>query len=156
MRHGGFTLVEMLIAVAIVALLASIALPFAELQVQRSRERDLRHALREMREAIDAYKRASDDGRIARGVGKSGFPPTLGALVEGVPDARDPAGGKLYFLRRLPRDPFFDDPQVPAEETWGLRSSASPPSDPRAGADIFDIHSRHPGTGINGVPYREW
>ena len=156
MRLRGFTLVEMLIAVAIVALLASVALPFAELQVQRTRERDLRYALREMREAIDAYKRASDEGRIARAADKTGYPPTLRALVEGVPDKRDAAGAKLYFLRRLPRDPFFDDPQVPAEETWGLRSAASPPSDPRPGADVFDVYTRHPGNGMNGVPYREW
>jgi len=156
MTLRGFTLVEMLIAVAIVALLASIALPFAELQVQRSRERELRSALREMREAIDAYKRASDEGRIARAADRSGYPPTLGALVEGVPDRRDAAGTRLYFLRRLPRDPFFDDPQVPAEETWGLRSSQSPPDDPRPGADVFDVHSRHPGTGINGIAYRQW
>ena len=146
----------MLIAVAIVALLASVALPFAELQVQRTRERDLRHALREMREAIDAYKRASDEGRIARAADKSGYPPTLQALVEGVPDKRDAAGAKLYFLRRLPRDPFVDDPQVPAGETWGLRSSASPPDDPRPGADVFDVYSRNEGIGINGVPYRQW
>ena len=156
MKLRGFTLVEMLIAVAIVALLASIVLPFAELQVQRSRERDLRHALRELREAIDAYKRASDEGRIAKAADKSGYPPTLAALVEGVPDKRDAAGAKLYFLRRLPRDPFVDDPQVPPDQTWGLRSSASPPGDPRPGADVFDVYSRHPGTGINGVPYKEW
>jgi general secretion pathway protein G len=156
MKLRGFTLVEMLIAVAIVALLASIALPFAELQVQRTRERDLRHALRDLREAIDAYKRASDEGRIAKAADKSGFPPTLGALVEGVADKRDPAGAKLYFLRRLPRDPFFEDSQVPAEETWGLRSSKSPPNEPRSGDDVFDVHTRHPGSGINGVPYKEW
>ena len=156
MRQSGFTLVEMLIAVAIVALLASIALPFAELQVQRSHERELRLALREVREAIDAYKRASDEGRIARAADKSGYPPTLRALVEGVPDRRDAAGAKLYFLRRVPRDPFADEAQLPAEETWGLRSSQSPPEDPRPGADVFDVHSRHPGSGINGVPYKEW
>jgi len=142
--------------VAIVALLASIALPFAELQVQRSRERELRHALRELREAIDAYKRASDEGRIARAADKTGYPPTLRALVEGVPDKLDAAGAKLYFLRRLPRDPFFDDAQVPAHETWGLRSSKSSPEEPRSGEDVFDVHTRHAGVGINGVPYKDW
>lgn len=156
MTARGFTLVEMLIAVAIVALLASVALPFAELQVQRQRERDLRHALREVREAIDAYKRASDEGRIARAADKSGYPPTLRALIEGVADKRDAAGAKRYFLRRVPRDPFFADPQVAAEDTWGLRSSSSPPEDPRAGADVFDVYSRDPGTAINGIAYREW
>ena len=156
MRRKGFTLVEMLMAVAIVALLASIALPFAELQVQRQRERDLRHALRELREAIDAYKRASDELRIARPADKSGYPPTLRALVDGVVDVRSPSGAKLYFLRRIPRDPFFDDPQVAAAETWGLRSSISPPDQPSVGEDVFDVYSRKEGHGIKGVPYREW
>lgn len=155
-RHCGFTLVEVLIAVAIVAALASIALPLAELQVQRQRERDLRHALREVREAIDAYKRAYDEGRIERSVDKSGFPPTLLALVEGVTDARSQKSAKIYFLRRVPRDPFAADQQVPAHETWGLRASTSPPDDPRAGADVFDVYSLKPGAGMNGVPYKLW
>lgn len=155
-RHCGFTLVEVLIAVAIVAALASIALPLAELQVQRQRERDLRQALREVREAIDGYKRAYDEGRIERSLNKSGFPPTLLALVEGVTDARSQKGAKLYFLRRVPRDPFATDPQALAPETWGLRSSTSAADDPHAGADVFDIYSLKPGTGMNGVPYRQW
>ena len=155
-RHSGFTLVEVLIAVAIVAALASIALPLAELQVQRQRERDLRQALREVREAIDAYKRAYDEGRIERSVDKSGFPPTLLALVEGVTDAKSPKSAKLYFLRRVPRDPFATDPQAPAHETWGLRSSTSPPDDPRSGADVFDVYTLKPGAGMNGVPYKQW
>ena len=155
-RHSGFTLVEVLIAVAIVAALASIALPLAELQVQRQRERDLRQALREVREAIDAYKRASDEGRIERAADKSGFPPTLRALVDGVADAKNPKSAKLYFLRRVPRDPYATDPQVPAHETWGLRASSSPADDPLAGADVFDVYSLKPGVGMNGVPYRQW
>ena len=143
--------------VAIVALLASIALPLAELQVQRQRERDLRHALRELRDAIDAYKRASDDGRIERAADKSGFPPTLSALVEGVTDAKSPKKEvKLYFLRRLPRDPFNTEAQVAAQETWGLRASTSPADEPRAGADVFDVYSLGPGVGLNGVRYKEW
>ena len=155
-RDGGFTLVEVLIAVAIVAALASIALPLAELQVQRQRERDLRHALREVREAIDAYKRAFDEGRIDRSAEKSGFPPTLATLVEGVADAKNPKSAKIYFLRRVPRDPFNADPQIPAHETWGLRASNSPADDPRSGADVFDVYSMKAGVGMNGVPYKEW
>jgi general secretion pathway protein G len=155
-RQSGFTLVEVLIAVAIVAALASIALPLAELQVQRQRERDLRQALREVREAIDAYKRAYDEGRIERSLDKSGFPPTLLALVDGVTDAKNPKSAKLYFLRRVPRDPFAADPQAPAHESWGLRASTSPADEPRAGADVFDIYSLKPGAGMNGVPYKQW
>jgi len=155
-RHSGFTLVEVLIAVAIVAALASIALPLAELQVQRQRERDLRQALREVREAIDAYKRAYDDGRIERAADKSGFPPTLLTLVDGVSDAKNAKGAKLYFLRRVPRDPFATDLQAAAHETWGLRASTSPADDPRTGADVFDVYSLKPGAGMNGVPYKQW
>ena len=155
-RHSGFTLVEVLVTVAIVAALASIALPLAELQVQRQRERDLRQALREVREAIDAYKRAYDDGRIERSADKSGFPPTLLTLVDGVTDAKSVKGAKLYFLRRVPRDPFTTDSQAAAHETWGLRASTSTADDPRTGADVFDVYSLKPGAGRNGVPYKQW
>lgn len=144
----GFTLIEMLVTVAILALLASLALPLSELSVQRARERDLRQALRTLRGAIDDYKQAVDANRIARPADASGYPPTLAVLVEGVQDARDPKGARLYFLRRLPRDPFGGE--------WGLRSYASPPHDPQPGKDVFDVYSRSEGTGLNGVPYREW
>ena len=145
----GFTLVELLICVAILALLASVALPLSELQVKRGKEKDLRSALREVRSAIDGYKRASDEGRIARESDKSGYPPTLAALVEGVADQKDPKAPKIYFLRRLPQDPMTG-------EAWGLRSYASPHTEPQAGADVFDIFSKSADSGINGVPYREW
>jgi general secretion pathway protein G len=145
----GFTLIELLITVTIVALLASVALPLAEVSSQRSREQDLRRSLREVREAIDAFKRASDDGVIERAADRSGYPPTLAALVEGVPDKRKPDGPKLFFLRRLPRDPLTG-------EDWGLRSYASAHDDPQAGKDVYDIHSMSPGTGLNGIPYRNW
>ena len=89
-------------------------------------------------------------------VDASGYPPTLAELVEGVDDAASPKPRKIYFLRRLPRDPFVADPQLPAAETWGTRSYASPSDAPRAGADVFDVYSLSDGKGMNGIPYREW
>jgi len=144
----GFTLIELVIAVAIVAILASAALPLNELVVQRAKEQDLRRALREIRTAIDAYKQASDDGRIVKRVGESGFPKRLEELVEGIEDQKSPKRERMYFLRRLPLDPFG--------EPWGKRSYASPPEDPREGDDVFDVFTLAPGKGINGRLYREW
>lgn len=145
----GFTLIELLITVTILALLASVALPLAELAVQRSKEADLRQSLREIREAIDAYKHASEDGRVERKADSSGYPPSLAVLADGVPDARKTDGTKLYFLRRVPSDPM-------SGEDWGLRSYESPPDDPRPGKDVFDVYSRSEDVGLNGVPYRKW
>ncbi len=145
----GFTLIELVLTVAIVALLASIALPLAEVQVQRNREQELRVALREIRTAIDAYKRASDEGVVARSIDRTGYPPKLEVLVEGVPDQRKPDKPMVYFLRRLPRDPV-------SGEEWGLRSYASRHDQPQAGLDVFDVFSVADGKGLNGVPYREW
>jgi general secretion pathway protein G len=155
MRARGFTLIELVTAVAIVAILASAVLPLNELVVQRAKEQDLRRALREIRTAIDAYKQASDEGRIPKRVGESGYPKRLQDLVEGVQDEKSPKRERMYFLRRLPRDPFSPN-EVSAVETWGKRSYASPPDDPREGDDVFDVYTLAPGKGINGRPYREW
>jgi len=152
----GFTLIELVVTVAIVAVLASIARPFNELVVQRSKEQDLRRALREMRDAIDAYKQASDEGRLQKRAGDSGYPRKLEDLVAGVEDQKNPKKDKVYFLRRLPRDPFAFDPALGPAETWGKRAYASPPDDPREGDDVFDVFSLATGTGINGRPYKEW
>ena len=152
----GFTLIEVLITAAIVAVLASIALPLSELAVQRGKEQDLRRALREIRDALDAHKRISDEGRIVRSPEQSGYPPALEALVDGVTDAKSPSGAKIYFMRRVPRDPFHPDSRVPAERTWGLRSYESAPHDPRSGKDVFDVYSMSARTGLNGIALRNW
>ena len=152
----GFTLIELVITVAIVAILASVALPLNELVVQRAKEQDLRRALREVREALDAHKQASDEGRILKRVGESGYPRKLEDLVEGVEDQKNPRKEKIYFLRRVPRDPFSNEQTLAAAQTWGKRSYASPPDEPKEGEDVFDVYSLAPGIGINGRPYREW
>ena len=148
MRAKGFTLIELVIAVAIVAVLATAALPLNELVVQRAKEQDLRRALREIRAGIDAYKQAVDEGRIVKKADESGYPRRLEDLVQGVEDQKSARRDKIYFLRRLPPDPFG--------EPWGRRSYASPPEDPREGDDVFDVYSKAGGTGINGRPYRDW
>ncbi len=152
----GFTLIELVVTVAIVALVASVALPVNELAVQRTKEQDLRRSLREIRDAIDAYKQASDEGRVKKSIGDSGYPKKLDELVEGMDDQKDPNKNKIYFLRRIPRDPLNDDPTLSAAATWGKRSYKSPPDDPKEGEDVFDVFSTSAGKGINGQPYRDW
>ena len=153
----GFTLIEMVVTVAIVALLATVALPMAEIGVKRSREQELRLALREIRTALDAYKQAVEEGRVAHAMQQSGYPESLQILVEGVPDASSPDRRKvIHFLRRIPRDPMVADPAGPDEDTWGKRSYASSHDSPEEGDDVFDVYSQAPGIGLNGVPYRQW
>ncbi|HEY6095077.1 MAG TPA: type II secretion system protein [Gallionellaceae bacterium] len=155
--HAGFTLIELVVTVAIVGLLASMALPMAELAVQRDKEQDLRLALRQIRTALDSYKQAVDDGRVKSSVLKSGYPPTLKDLVDGVQDESDPdRKTMIYFLRRIPRDPMFNDPEKPDDETWGKRSYASSGDAPEEGDDVFDVYSLSPGVGLNGISYRNW
>lgn len=153
----GFTLIELVITVAIVSLLASVVLPMAELVVQRSKEQELRLSLRQIRGALDAYKQAVDEGRVIHSAQQSGYPPSLKVLVDGVPDASSPdRKRKIYFLRRIPRDPMFTDASRSDEETWGMRSYASSSDAPEAGEDVFDVYSLSPGTGLNGIGYRNW
>jgi general secretion pathway protein G len=162
---GGFTLIELVITVAIVGLVATVVFPMAELAVQRSKERDLRDALRQIRGALDAYKQAVIDKHIIPGLAgdtmgkapsQANYPPTLQVLVDGVDDALSPNKSKIYFLRRLPRDPMADDPNLADDATWGKRSYASPPEEPAEGDDVFDVYSLSTGTCMNGIPYRKW
>lgn len=154
--RGGFTLIELVVTIAILGLLATVAVPFAQLVQQRSKEAELRTSLRQIRTAIDAYKQAVVEKRIESPADASGYPPDLDVLWKGVADITKPDDSKLYFLRRLPRDPFYPDAAAEPAETWGKRSYASPPDDPQEGDDVYDVYSLSDKTGLNGVPYREW
>jgi general secretion pathway protein G len=154
-RQRGFTFIELMITLTIMATLATVAVPMAQVALQRDKERQLRAALIELREAIDAYKRAADNGRIKPGLGESGYPKKLEDLVEGVPDLRSARKQNMYFLRRLPRDPFAP-PGTNAAASWAKRSYASPPDNPAEGEDVFDVASRSDAVGLNGVPLKQW
>jgi prepilin-type N-terminal cleavage/methylation domain-containing protein len=152
----GFTLVEMMVTVTLVGILASVVVPLTEMAVRRAKEQELRIALREIRTAIDAYKRAGDEGRIHRSATTTGYPPTLAALVEGAVDLRDPGRRKIFFLRRVPRDPMNADPGLAPEATWGKRAYASEADHPREGDDVYDVYSLSGRPGLSGRPYQDW
>ncbi len=161
-RQRGFTLIELMIVVVIMTILAVAAMPLQELMVKREKEQELRVALRQIRSAIDAYKQAVDEGRIAKKADESGYPPRLEELFMGVPDIKSPDKKVIYFMRRLPRDPMFVELDIagvaatPAADTWGKRSYESPWDSPKEGDDVYDVYSRSDAIGLNGIPYREW
>lgn len=154
--YWGFTLIELMVVVAIMGILASATMPLGEMVVKREKEQALRVALRQIRTAIDAYKQAADEGRIEKKVDESGYPHKLEDLEQGVDDIKSPNNKKIFFIRRLPRDPLFPDPATSAAETWGKRSYASPPDEPEEGKDVYDIYSLSEKVGLNGIPYNQW
>jgi len=147
----GFTLVELIVSFTIMALLTSMAVPLAAYKVKRDKERELRYVLREMRDAIDAYKDASTKGLIDVKLGTEGYPETLEILVEGVKLSQSADGKKIKFLRRIPMDPMtgnFD---------WGKRSMQDDPkSQSWGGQNVFDIYSKSTERARDGTPYAEW
>jgi general secretion pathway protein G len=157
----GFSLIELIVTLAIVAILASVAMPLVSVTAQRSKESELRTHLRQVREAIDAYKKAADEGRVKKDIDETGYPPDLEVLVEGTEDLKDPDKKKIKFLRRIPHDPMMS--HMPENEfsitkgsEWGLRSYESSADNPSAGKDVYDVYSLSPQVGTNGIPYAKW
>jgi general secretion pathway protein G len=146
-RERGLTLVELIVAVAILAILAGAAVPLARTAVRREKERELRRDLWEMRDAIDRYKDAADRGAFQIKVGTEGYPPDLETLVKGI----DSNGKKLRFLRRIPVDPMTGNTD------WGLRSMQDEPdSESWGGQNVFDVYTKAQGTALDGTKYSEW
>ncbi len=143
----GLTMVELIVAVTILLILTGAAIPMARVRIQRERERNLRMALWEMRNAIDRYKDAADRGAFQIKLGSEGYPPDLETLVEGV----DVGGKKVRFLRRIPTDPMT------GTADWGLRSMQDDPDSRSWGGDnVFDVYTRSEGTALDGTKYNEW
>lgn len=155
-RARGFSLIELLVTLAILGLLSALVIPTAQVVVQRRQEQELREALHQIREGIDAYKLAYDQGRVTKSLSSTGYPKTLDLLVDGVPDLQNPKQAKIYFLRRVPRDPFNPDTSLKESESWGKRSYASEADQPKEGDDVYDVFSTSEKNGLNGVPYKKW
>jgi general secretion pathway protein G len=152
-RRGqrGLTLVELIVAFTILAVLATMAVPLARFRVRRDRERELRWSLREMRLAIDKYKDTCDQGQLPKKLGAECYPESLEQLVEGVKLANDASGKKIRFLRRIPLDPFT------RKREWGMRSTQDDPSSNSwGGQNVFDVFSKTYEKAPDGTPYAEW
>jgi general secretion pathway protein G len=143
----GFTLIELIVATAILVILTGLALPLARVTIKREKERELRRDLWQMRDAIDRYKDAADRGGFQIKVGSEGYPPDLETLVKGV----DVNGKKLRFLRRIPIDPMTSGTE------WGLRSMQDDPdSDSWGEQNVFDVHTKSEDTALDGTKYKDW
>jgi general secretion pathway protein G len=155
-KTTGFTLIELLVALVILALLVTSAAPLMQLSAKRNKEQELKKSLWQIRDAIDAYKQAADDGAIKKSADQSGYPTSLQQLVSGVENIQDPKKRKIFFMRNIPRDPFATAPTVTAEETWGKRSYTSSFDTPEEGDDVYDVYSLSKEVGINEQSYSEW
>lgn len=143
----GFTLIELIVATALLVILTGLAIPLARVTIKREKERELRHDLWEMRDAIDRYKDAADRGAFQTKVDSQGYPPDLDTLVKGV----DVNTKKVRFLRRLPIDPMT------GTTDWGLRSTQDDPtSDSWGGQNVFDVFTKSQGTALDGTQYKDW
>jgi general secretion pathway protein G len=143
----GFTLIELIVAIGILAILTGMAIPLVRVKIQREKEVQLRRDLWEMRDAIDRYKDAADRGAFQIKVGSDGYPPDLDTLVKGV----DVGGKKVRFLRRVPVDPMTN------KDEWGMRSTQDDPtSDSWGGQNVFDVFTKSQGTGLDGTKYSDW
>jgi general secretion pathway protein G len=143
----GFTLIELIVATAILVILTGLAIPMARVAIKREKERELRGALWQLRDAIDRYKDAADRQAFQIKVGSEGYPPDLETLVKGV----DVNGKKVRFLRKIPTDPMTNDTD------WGLRSMQDDPtSDSWGGQNVFDVFTKSQGTGMDGTEYKTW
>jgi general secretion pathway protein G len=156
MKSSGFTLIELVVTVLIVAILATGAVPIMQMTMQRNKETELRQALRQIRDAIDAYKKAVDEGKVRKVVDQSGYPPSLEVLEQGVINQTDPKSKVIKFMRRIPRDPMNNDADLKPVETWGKRSYESDVSAPAEGADVYDVYSLSAKKAINGTYYNAW
>lgn len=146
----GFTLAELVMVAAVMVILASVTLPIAKFTARRTKEMELRAALREMRNAVDDFKRYSDNAMIPVDLGTEGYPAELEILVEGV-EIVGQVDKKIKLLRRIPLDPMT------GEREWGLRSyQDEPDATSWGGENVYDVYSLSEGVGLNGVPYREW
>lgn len=154
--RAGFTLIEMVVTVVIVSILATAAMPVLQLTLKRNKEAELRSSLRQIREALDAYKLAYDEGKIKRGLDQSGYPPSLEVLERGVQDQTRPDRKIIRFIRKIPRDPLNPDLTLAPADTWGKRSYQSEADAPSEGVDVYDVYSKSPAQAINGSWYRDW
>jgi general secretion pathway protein G len=156
MKSTGFTLIELVITVMIVAILAAGAMPLAQLTIQRNQETELKQALRQIREAIDLYKKAADEGLLKKTIDQTGYPPSLEILEQGVMNQKDTKGKVIKFIRKIPRDPMNKEPDLKPSETWAKRSYASDVNAPAEGVDVYDVRSRSTKKAIDGTIYNTW
>jgi general secretion pathway protein G len=152
----GFTLIEMMVSLALLATLASAAIPIYQRHEQQRNEEELRVALRDIRTAIDRYGQLVEEGVIEKDADMTNWPASLDLLVDGVVNKKSPNKEKIYLLRRIPRDPFCDCDGRKNTETWRVRASTQAPGETTGGKDVWDVSSTSSQPGLNGIPYAQW